>query len=322
MPVIEQQQTIQTLEILREEEIAAPIDVVFETLLEQMGPYNETPDKVPLPMKLEPWPGGRWFRDLGENTGHWWGNVQAIKAPTLLEICGPLFMSYPATSNVQYRLSEEDGITRLKFAHRAIGWMPAEMTEGVNRGWDNILMKLRERALKRNDRPRTTARGESHAASVNGFAPVRMEEGGQRTVVGLKGHFRFGGDPSIAALWTRFAPHLGKIPGQMGSVAYGVCWNLEDGGLEYMAGVEVRSEEDVPLELVEESIPPSTFAVFSHHGHVSEIPKTMGRVYEWLARNGREVRNDRDVPGLIERYGERFDPRSGSGDIELWVPVK
>jgi AraC family transcriptional regulator len=86
--------------------------------------------------------------------------------------------------------------------------------------------------------------------------------------------------------------------------------------------VEVRSEEDVPLELVEESIPPSTFAVFSHHGHVSEIPKTMGRVYEWLARNGREVRNDRDVPGLIERYGERFDPRSGSGDIELWVPVK
>ncbi len=193
MPVIEQQQTIQTLEILREEEIAAPIDVVFETLLEQMGPYNETPDKVPLPMKLEPWPGGRWFRDLGENNGHWWGNVQAIKAPTLLEICGPLFMSYPATSNVQYRLSEENGITRLKFAHRAIGWMPAEMTEGVNRGWDHILTRLRERALnrndRRNDRPRTTARGESHAASVNGFAPVRMEDGGQMTVVGLKGHF-------------------------------------------------------------------------------------------------------------------------------------
>ena len=117
MPVAEQQ-AIQTLEILKEEEIAAPIAVVFETLLEQLGPYNERPDKVPLPMKLEPWPGGRWFRDLGNDTGHWWGNVQAIKPPSLLEISGPLFMSYPAISNVQYRLSEENGVTKLKFAHR------------------------------------------------------------------------------------------------------------------------------------------------------------------------------------------------------------
>lgn len=120
----------------------------------------------------------------GDNKGHWWGNVQAIKAPTLLEICGPLFMSYPATSNVQYRLSEENGITRLKFAHRAMGWMPGEMTEGVNRGWDYILATVRERALKRNDRMRMPARGQSHTASVNGFAPMRMEDASQKTIVG------------------------------------------------------------------------------------------------------------------------------------------
>ena len=101
------EQVIQTLEIVKEEEIAAPIDIVFETILEQMGPYNETPEK-PMPMVLEAWPGGRWFRDLGNNSGHFWGHVQAIKSPTLLEICGPLFMSLPAISNVQYRLSEED----------------------------------------------------------------------------------------------------------------------------------------------------------------------------------------------------------------------
>jgi len=44
-----------------------------------------------MPMKLEAWPGGRWYRDLGDNNGHYWGTVQAIKKPTLLEICGPLF---------------------------------------------------------------------------------------------------------------------------------------------------------------------------------------------------------------------------------------
>lgn len=148
MPVAEQQ-VVQTLEILREEEIAAPIAIVFETLLEQLGPYNERPDKVPLAMKLEAWPGGRWFRDLGNDTGHWWGNVQAIKPPSLLEISGPLFMSYPAISNVQYRLSEENGVTQLKFAHRAAGWMPPETTERVHQGWEYIIAQIRERVHKR-----------------------------------------------------------------------------------------------------------------------------------------------------------------------------
>ena len=76
-----------------------------------------------MPMKLEAWPGGRWFRDLGNNTGHFWGVVHAIKPPSLLEICGPLFMSTPAVSNIQYRLTEENGVTRLRFVHRAMGWI-------------------------------------------------------------------------------------------------------------------------------------------------------------------------------------------------------
>jgi hypothetical protein len=76
MPTSVSEQVMQTLEMTRDEEIAAPIEVVFETILEQMGELNETPDGAPLPMKIEPWPGGRWFRDLGNNTGHLWGHVQ------------------------------------------------------------------------------------------------------------------------------------------------------------------------------------------------------------------------------------------------------
>ncbi len=156
MPTNTAEQTIQTLEIIKDEEIAAPIDVVFETILEQMGPLNETPDGTSLSMKLEPWPGGRWFRDLGNNTGHFWGHVQAIKPPSLLEICGPLFMSYPAISNVQYRLTEENGITRLKFVHRAIGLIPADLLDGVNvnKGWSSILTRIREVAERHNAGPR------------------------------------------------------------------------------------------------------------------------------------------------------------------------
>ncbi len=140
---------IHTLEVRKEEEIAAPIDIVFETLLEQIGPLNESGPRSPLPMKIEPWPGGRWYRDLGDNTGHLWGHVQVIKSPTLLEICGPLFMSYPAISHVQYRLTAEGGVTRLKFAHRAIWQITPDHREGVGQGWIHILTKIREGAERR-----------------------------------------------------------------------------------------------------------------------------------------------------------------------------
>ena len=43
MPATISEQTVHALEIIREEDIAAPINVVFETVLEQMGPANQAP---------------------------------------------------------------------------------------------------------------------------------------------------------------------------------------------------------------------------------------------------------------------------------------
>jgi uncharacterized protein YndB with AHSA1/START domain len=140
------EQAVHALEIVKIEEIAAPISVVFETILEQMGPMNEAPGTGPMPMTLEAWPGGRWYRDLGNGAGHFWGNIQAIKPPTLLEICGPLFMSYPAISNVQYRLTEENGITRMTFIHRAMGQIPHNTQ--IERGWDALMERIRSAAKR------------------------------------------------------------------------------------------------------------------------------------------------------------------------------
>ena len=152
MMAVSTEQEIRTFEIVKEEAIAASIEIVFETLLEQLGPYNQTPDGASLAMKIEPWPGGRWYRDLGNNTGHFWGQVQAIKPPKLLEICGPLFLSYPAMSNVQYRLTEENGLTRLKFVHSAMGLIPKDLLEGprsASTGWTYMLERIRKGAESR-----------------------------------------------------------------------------------------------------------------------------------------------------------------------------
>lgn len=148
---VSMQEAIQQFEVVKEEEIAAPIDIVFESVLEQMGPYNETPDGKPMHLKLEAWPGGRWFRDLGNNQGHLWGHVQSIKAPELLEITGPMFMSAPVLSHVLYRLTAEGRKTRLRFSHRAVGLIPGEISDGVKvgAGWGHIMSRVRERAEDR-----------------------------------------------------------------------------------------------------------------------------------------------------------------------------
>jgi hypothetical protein len=144
---------MRTFETTKDVEISAPIGIVFETLLEHLGPHHETSPKTPLPMTLEAWPGGRWYRDLGNNTGHLWGHVQVIKPPKLLEICGPVFMSFPAISHLQCRLTAEGDVTRLRLTHGAIGQLPPEWRdhadEGMEQWWDHIFVTVRNAAERR-----------------------------------------------------------------------------------------------------------------------------------------------------------------------------
>jgi hypothetical protein len=135
-----------TLLITEEIRVRASLETTFAALLEQLGPSNQVEDGKPMPMKIEPWPGGRWYRDLGENNGHLWGHVQAIKRPTLLEIYGPLFMSYPVVSNVQYRLSQVDGGTLIQFRHSAFGLIEEDHRKNVTKGWGSIHANVKKRA--------------------------------------------------------------------------------------------------------------------------------------------------------------------------------
>ena len=144
-----QKQSVESFEICKEIEIAAPIDIAFEATLDELGPEGQMPGGKPFPMRIEPWPGGRWFRDLGNNSGHLWGHVQVIKPPTLLEICGPLMMSYPAVNHLQYRLKAEGSVTRLAFMHRAMGLILPEHRDGVSEGWKYWLEHIRELAERK-----------------------------------------------------------------------------------------------------------------------------------------------------------------------------
>jgi uncharacterized protein YndB with AHSA1/START domain len=144
-----ERQSVESFEIGKEIEISAPIGIAFEAVLDQLGPEGEMPGGKPFPMKIEPWPGGRWYRDLGDGAGHLWGHVQVIKPPTLVEICGPLMMSNPAINHLQYRLKAEGGVTRLAFLHRGVGLFLPEHRDGLPQGWQYWLERIRELAERK-----------------------------------------------------------------------------------------------------------------------------------------------------------------------------
>jgi uncharacterized protein YndB with AHSA1/START domain len=136
----------ETFIITEEIAVRATLERTFESLMAQMGRLNETPDGTPLPMVLEPRPGGRWYRELGGDNGHLWGFVQSIKRPTLLEIWGPLFMSTAATSNLMYRLSETPEGTLIKFTHTLVGPFPEDHRSRLASGWTALHARVRNAA--------------------------------------------------------------------------------------------------------------------------------------------------------------------------------
>jgi hypothetical protein len=143
--------TDQTLENLtftlnQEIHVKAPLETTFAALLEQLGPGNENHEGKSLNLKIEAWPGGRWYRDLGDGNGHFWAVVQAIKRPTLLEFAGPIFASFPLVNNVQYRLKEVEGGTLIVFRHTALGLLTADHKAEMPKGWAAMHERVRRHA--------------------------------------------------------------------------------------------------------------------------------------------------------------------------------
>ncbi len=131
-----------TLDTTQSIEIKADIGDVFRSVLRRLGDGFTTPKGDSMQMTLEQWPGGRWFRDRGNGVGHLWGHVQTIKAPVLLELSGPMFMSYPALNHMEVKLEQKPGGTRVELRHRAIGMIDPAHRQGVSTGWKHVLSEV------------------------------------------------------------------------------------------------------------------------------------------------------------------------------------
>ncbi len=150
--------------------------------------------------------------------------------------------------------------------------------------------------------------------------PVRFENARPLLIAGLGQRYTCDSSKNIPAQWQRFGPHIGHIAHAVGDIAYGVCCNPDDeGNFDYICGVEVSDFADLPKEFAKLRLAAQRYAVFAHRDHISSIRRTVNAIWnKWLPESKYKAA---DAPNF-ERYGPEFDPRSGNGGLEVWIPVK
>jgi len=154
----------------------------------------------------------------------------------------------------------------------------------------------------------------------------RIEKRGSFLFAGLRRHYTDDRISNIPVQWQQFVAYLSKIPGQIGHATYGACLSPANraAGIDYLTGVEVSSAAGLPAEFSVVTVPAQDYAVFVHRGHVSQLRDSLNAIWqERLPESGLQVGAASPVsPVFFERYAERFDPRTATGDVEIWIPIK
>jgi AraC family transcriptional regulator len=148
-------------------------------------------------------------------------------------------------------------------------------------------------------------------APVEKLNPPRIEARKSMLIAGLSEHYQCDqGAGGIPAQWQRFVNFLDRIPARTGEDTF---------GLDYLCGVEVTAVSQLPPGLHSMQVPASRYAIFFHPDHVATIRASWNYIWnEWLPQSAVELA---DAP-ILEHYDQRFNPRSGTGGVELWVPLQ
>jgi AraC family transcriptional regulator len=140
--------------------------------------------------------------------------------------------------------------------------------------------------------------------------------------VGLRRHYTGENMDDVPGHWQAFMKGMNDIPNTTGAAAYGLVFD-KPRGIDYMPAWEVSAPGTPPKGFTTAEMPAAQYAVFAHDGHVSKIRDTVDRIWrKWVPTARHKPVEHPGAPYFFERYGEKFDPQKGTGDIEIWIPVK
>jgi AraC family transcriptional regulator len=151
-------------------------------------------------------------------------------------------------------------------------------------------------------------------------APIapRIEQRPALHLVGTVCDYAFADGDMLRALplqWAAFGPLIPTVESGEAAVAFGVALPAEDSGyFRYMTAVPARSGVAPPRGMSAITLPAGSYLTFAHEGHVSTLNQTVA-----VACAGRKPASG--APAFLEYYGPGFDPETGLGDIEIWLPI-
>ena len=149
------------------------------------------------------------------------------------------------------------------------------------------------------------------------LAEPRFEKLGGLNLVGIFRYYPFEKVAEIPDQWQSFVPLIPQITRDPQPVTYGAVYGGDD-GFNHLSGVELPSDTHTAQNMVCLTLSPQFYLVFWHPGHVATLRETCDAIWsDWLPGSGKTVV---EKP-WFERYGNEFNPVTGAGGLEIWIPV-
>lgn len=157
-------------------------------------------------------------------------------------------------------------------------------------------------------------------AIAMGLPAPRFEEAGPLRIAGINASYTMETRKQIPGQWEAFVPQATAINTHPAATYYGVIGNTtSECGFDYLAGVEVPEGTTAPAHFTSITIDPRRYAVFPHDQHVSTLPQAIDTIWsKWVPESGLKVA----TAPWFERYTSEFNPQTGLGGMELWIPLE
>jgi AraC family transcriptional regulator len=164
-------------------------------------------------------------------------------------------------------------------------------------------------------------RGAALRAKTVGLNLPTFQDGPELLIAGLSRRYTSESRVAIPRQWEDFVPRAAELSPSPGASWFGVCSNCApDDSFDYLTGVELAEARSIPHGLTSLQLAPRRYVVFAHTGHVSTMPKTIDVIWkQWAPECGLKIA--RNGP-CVERYTSEFNPQTGMGGMEIWIPLE
>jgi len=155
--------------------------------------------------------------------------------------------------------------------------------------------------------------------NANNTDTPRIETTAEIAIAGYTRSYKFSDPSQIPAQWANFAQQIPQLTSIANPETFGIIYNGSADNFDYLTGIEVSAEQNIPDSMTTLQLGSQTYAVYQHSDNVATLGHTCGEI--WSERLPASGYIPVQAP-WFERYGDSFDPTTGDGGMEVWIPIE